>query len=255
MELEALSSEVEQTILPLTISDETIKLFVTYEKEKDKKIRDQIAYKNEKLVLYVLNRFYMRNSRYRNFRYDLEQEGKIGLLSAIENFDYKRGNKFSTYAIWWIRQGIDKHLMNASDTIRTPVHIIMYRNKAVKLSKEFEIKNSRLPNKKELQELLEVSEDIIDAMQQSMKNQTISSLDEHFSGNGSTEKDVTLHDIVAAPANTESDNIFFNKTLVQTVRSSFKMLSRRELEIVLLRYGIIQNPTELNKNTLTDQQG
>ncbi len=85
---------------------------------------------------------------------DLIQEGNIGLMKAIGKYDYTRGFKFSTYATWWIRQGITRALTDQTKTIRVPVHMMEFYNKVAKASKELIAQFGREASKKEIAEKL-----------------------------------------------------------------------------------------------------
>lgn len=85
-------------------------LFLEFKQTKSKSIKNQLAMKNQKLVSYVISKFYNKKIEHREMREDLFQEGNIGLLCAIERFKPELGHQFSTYAVWWIRQSINNYL-------------------------------------------------------------------------------------------------------------------------------------------------
>ena len=236
------------------LGDDIINLFIEYEGLKDSpektKVKNDIIAKNEKLVLFVLSQYYNKRKQFENIKEDLVQEGTIGLMRAVERFDWKRGNKFSTYAIWWIRQAINKYLMNGYETIRTAAHIVTLRNKAVRLSRKFEKMELRLPTDEELAEMLGVDDNIIDSINQSIKNQTIDSLDENLKGSkggSSSTEDMTLYDVIPANKVVEAENSYFSKMLVQSISQTLGSLTDKEYKIVMLRYGIFTDPCGNNE--------
>src|SRR4051812_20421339 len=92
--------------------------FLDYERTKNIEIKNEILLKNQKLVSYVVNKFYNKTKEHLSFREDLLQEGLIGLLSAIDGFKPELGFQFSTYAIYWIQQSINNFLLGQVPLIR-----------------------------------------------------------------------------------------------------------------------------------------
>ena len=104
---------------PLLTKEDEVEVFKYYEAHHDNDIRNLILLKNTGLVNSVLSKFY-----YSGFPADdLRQEGMFGLMRAIDAFDYRQGNKFSTYAMWWIKQAIQRHIDCNCTSIRVPIHI------------------------------------------------------------------------------------------------------------------------------------
>lgn len=118
--------------------------------------REKMINSNLRLVVSVAKR-YVKGSKMGIL--DLIQEGNTGLIKAVGKFDYRKGYKFSTYAMWWIRQAITRAIADQSRTIRVPVHMKETMNKITKISRRFVIENAREPSVAELAELVKISEE------------------------------------------------------------------------------------------------
>lgn len=122
--------------------------------EKTRKAKHRLFHSNQKMVFWIARKYQNRGLPLM----DIVQEGSLGLMKAVEKFDYSRGNKFSTYATWWIRQAITRAISDQSRLVRVPVHMVEIVNKVRRARQEHEILHGREPTAQELAARLEIAE-------------------------------------------------------------------------------------------------
>jgi RNA polymerase primary sigma factor len=194
----------------------------------EKKLQDArraLAVANLRLVVHIAKQHVNRGLSF----LDLIQEGNIGLLRAVEKFEFQRGNKFSTYAYWWIKQAMDRAISDKSRLIRVPVHMTEFRRRLARVSREFEDANGRKPTPDESAAALgSTRRKVLEALEAEVETR---SLDAAIDGNG-------VPPAVEDPEGTTPLERMQEIQLQQRIENAIDRLEPREAEIIRLRFGI-----------------
>ena len=213
--------------VPLLTAEEEIDLAKRME-QGDEEAKKRLAEANLRLVVSIAKRYVGRGMLF----LDLIQEGNLGLIKAVEKFDYRKGYKFSTYATWWIRQAITRAIADQARTIRIPVHMVETINKEIRVSRQLLQELGREPTPEEIAEEMNISVDrvreILKISQEPVSLETpIGEEEDSHLG------DFIQDDNVPAPADAAA-----NTMLKEQLEEVLGTLTEREQKVLRLRFGL-----------------
>ena len=197
-------------------------------RETAKQAKESLVRSNLRLVISVSKKFLNRGLQLP----DLIQEGNIGLMKAVEKYDYKRGYKFSTYATWWIRQAITRGIADQGRTIRLPVHMIETINRMLRFSRDFQRVESREPSPEEMAEQLGTDVERVHIALKTAKDAI--SLDAPVGD----EEDTMLSDFIEDHAHPDPQEASVTESLKRCLCKVMGSLTPREEKVLRMRYGI-----------------
>lgn len=200
-----------------------------------KRIKAHIVNANLRLVLSIAHQYHRPNNHIQLS--DLVQEGSIGLVTATERFDVTKGNKFSTVATWWIRQGMLRYIENNARTIRLPVNVQDHINKALKIYESFIIQYRRQPTDKEMAEKLGITPERYYELKHSMG--TVCSLDAP-AAEGEEGGELTLQDVITDNTPTPEQAIMAEYK-AKLIQKALEHLDEFERTLIEIRFGLGEN--------------
>lgn len=213
--------------VPLLTPEEEIELAIRIS-EDDQEAKKRLAEANLRLVVSIAKRYVGRGMQF----LDLIQEGNLGLIKAVDKFDYTKGFKFSTYATWWIRQAITRAIADQARTIRIPVHMVETINKLIRTSRHLLQQNGREPTPEEIAAEMEIPVERVAEIQKIAQDPV--SLETPIG----EEDDSHLEDFIQDEDTPAPQDSAAYTLLREQLEEVMETLTPREAKVLKLRFGL-----------------
>lgn len=212
---------------PLLSAEEEVH-YATLSLKGDNEARKKMIESNLRLVVKISRRYLNRGLPL----LDLIEEGNLGLMRAVEKFDPKRGFRFSTYATWWIRQTIERALMNQTRTIRLPIHVVKILNVYLRAARQLTQKLDHEPTSDEIAEMLDVPIEEVEKMLG--LNEKMASVDSPIG----YDDNKSLLDTLADERSVNPADVLTDESLHQQLEQFLDVLSENQKEVLARRFGL-----------------
>ena len=214
--------------VPLLTADQEKALAVSYA-AGDKKAKDKLVEANLRLVVMAAKKYNLHTSL--PFE-DLIQEGNVGLMRAVDTFDVSKGFRFSTYAMYWIKQAISRAMLNNGRTIRVPIHMLELKSKYTKAVQALEKELDREPQAEEIAKYMKLEVEKVKEIETLIKDPV------SLSTSLNDEDDGTLEDLIADPNQEKPEDRIDNELRAKAINGILNTLDEREKDIIVARFGL-----------------
>ena len=233
--------------IPLLTSEEELEVAKKIHESQDAFAKDILVNANLRLVVSIAKKYIGRGLSF----LDLIQEGNMGLMKAVNRFDYTKGYKFSTYATWWIQQSITRAIADKARIIRLPIHMLESLNKVRHATLDLTTELGRTPSKADIASRLGISTAKLNSIIKSAQSTISMETPAGTSGEDSAKiADFIVDDISIAPETRVSQENLFDE-----IRGMLNQLTQKERDVLILRYGLDNNGEKKTLDEIGAQYG